>query len=272
MVKPSQSSSRKAPGSGTKSPVTADKKSALSPKSASQSYHHGDLRNALITEGRRQLEEVGPNELSLRSVARAVGVSIAAPSHHFKGKEDLLAAIASDGFHELAAERRRIAATITDPILRVYRTMECYIRFAEREKGLFYLMIGPRLSKPEVLRTMDSAVISSYNLFASAVSDYARSQGWAEADLELVWHAAWAVEHGIAMLILAGRVPQLRRGIEVERMLSFSLLMLLNGIAAGPERFARIENQIGVASTAMHMSRNGSAPSARRRRSAAGTD
>jgi hypothetical protein len=53
-------------------------------------YHHGNLRNALIAEGRRVLEEVGVRELSLRNLARAVGVSEAAPSRHFPGKEGLL--------------------------------------------------------------------------------------------------------------------------------------------------------------------------------------
>ena len=271
MAKPSQSSPRKAPASGAKRPVAADTKSARIRKAAPPSYHHGDLRNALVAEGRRLLEEVGPNELSLRSVARSVGVSIAAPSHHFEGKEGLLAAIAADGFLELAAARRGIAASTADPVLRVYRTMECYIRFAERERGLFYLMIGPRLPQRENHKALETAATSSFNLFASAVCDYARTKGWAEEDLELVVHAAWAVEHGLAMLILANRVPQLRRGVDVERMISFSLSMLLNGIAAGPERFARIESQIADASAAVDLKRAGPAPSARRSRSALGT-
>lgn len=213
-------------------------------KSPPAAYHHGDLRNALIVEGRRLLEEVGPSELSLRQVARSVGVSIAAPSHHFDGKEGLLAAIAADGFLELAALRRGIAASTADPLQKVYRTMECYIRFAERERGLFYLMVGPRLLQRENHKALVAAATSSFNLFSSAVRDYALANGWREKDLELVVHAAWAVEHGLAMLILANRVPQLGRGVDVRQMMTFSLALLLNGIAAGPENFARIERQI----------------------------
>lgn len=224
------------------------KKAARAPKAAPSAYHHGDLRNALIVHGRRLLEEVGPKELSLRHVARSVGVSIAAPSHHFEGKEGLLAAIAADGFIELAALRRGISASIADPLQRVYRTMECYVRFAERERGLFYLMVGPRLLQRENHKALAAAATSSFNLFASAVCDYARSKGWAENDLELVIHAAWAVEHGLAMLILADRVPSLRRGMDVQQMVPFSLVMLLNGIAAGPDNFARIQRQLADAS------------------------
>lgn len=50
---------------------------------APAAYHHGDLRNALVREGRRSLEENGAGELSLREVARRLGVSVAAPSRHF---------------------------------------------------------------------------------------------------------------------------------------------------------------------------------------------
>src|SRR4029453_12912774 len=81
-------------------------------------YHHGDLRNALISEGRRLLEEIGARELSLRHVARSVGVSIAAPSHHFEGKEGLLAAMAAEGFIDLPGTRRKIAAAGQGPVRR----------------------------------------------------------------------------------------------------------------------------------------------------------
>jgi AcrR family transcriptional regulator len=205
-------------------------------------YHHGDLRNALIAEGRRLLEEVGARELSLRHVVRAVGVSIAAPSRHFEGKEGLLAAIAADGFRELAAERRRIAASTPDPLARLYRMLESYVRFAQRKKGLFDLMVGPRILARGGYPELTSAGTESFDLFAAAGCEYARACGWPEKDLNFVVHAAWAVEHGVATLLLADRVPRVDRPIDVTRMVHFTLSMLLSGIAAGPvgvERIAR---------------------------------
>jgi AcrR family transcriptional regulator len=207
--------------------------------STTPAYHHGDLRNALIAEGRRLLEEIGARELSLRHVARSVGVSIAAPSHHFDGKEGLLAAIAAEGFDELAAQRRKIAASERDPLRRAWRMMECYVRFAERQKGLFDLMVGPRI----LLRSheeLTAAVRQSFDLFASSVCDYARTKGWREQDLNLVVHAAWSVEHGLATLILAHRVPFPGRKVDVKQVVHFSVSMMLGAIAAGPEHVARI--------------------------------
>ena len=68
-------------------------------------YHHGNLREALVSCGKVQLAEVGLADISLRRIAAGVGVSQVAPKHHFGNKEGLLAAIAADGFRDLAAFR-----------------------------------------------------------------------------------------------------------------------------------------------------------------------
>ncbi len=218
---------------------------ATSPPSAERNtptYHHGDLRNALIAEGRRQLDEVGANDLSLRNLVRAIGVSLAASAHHFGDREGLLAAIATDGFHELAALRRKTAAEMTDPLQRVLRIMECYVRFAEREKGLFMLMVGPQiLKRPH--KDLREASTASFALFAQAVQDYAIAKKWPESDLNLVVHAAWAMEHGLATLLLEHRAPFPRRKVDLEQMVHFSLNLLLSGIAAGPSGHSVIARQ-----------------------------
>ncbi len=225
-----------------KQPATPTPRKRAS-KSHSASYHHGDLRNALIVEGRRVLDEVGTHELSLRHVARSVGVSIAAPSRHFDGKEGLLAAIAADGFRELADERRSIDESTADPLIKVHRMMESYVGFAQREKGLFDLMVGPRILAKDAYEELNQAISSSFNLFASAVCDYARTKGWPVENLNHVVHAAWSVEHGLATLILAARVPRSDRVIDVQEMIQFSISLLLSGVAAGPAQLARIARQ-----------------------------
>src|SRR5258706_5257703 len=124
---------------------TMAKRIARKKAAAPAPYHHGDLRNALVREGRGLLEEHGVAELSLREVARRAGVSVAAPSRHFDGKEDLLSAIASDGFSELAEVRRSIARSHLSVIAKAREMMLGYVRFGLRNKGLFNLMVGPRV-------------------------------------------------------------------------------------------------------------------------------
>jgi AcrR family transcriptional regulator len=197
-------------------------------------YHHGDLRSALIAEARRELEAVGVHDMSLRQLARAVGVSEAAPSRHFDGKMGLLAAIAASGFQDLIALRRQALDRIEGKLARAYEMMRIYVTFAQEHKGLFDLMIGPRVVRKTDYTELAEAANESFELFAASVRDYAREYGWASSDMGLVTHAAWSVEHGLATLIIGERLNAEDRPIDVEKMIHFSLALLLSGIAAGP--------------------------------------
>ena len=70
--------------------------------SLARSYHHGDLRHALIAEASRQARAGGPAAISLREVTRAVGVSPNAAYRHFSDREDLLRAAAAEAQNALA--------------------------------------------------------------------------------------------------------------------------------------------------------------------------
>jgi AcrR family transcriptional regulator len=203
-------------------------------RESTPSYHHGDLRSALILEGRRALEQHGVQELSLRQVARAAGVSEAAPSKHFENKEGLLAAIAAEGFRELAAVRLKLVTSATDAPSRLYSMMRTYVQFALANRGLFALMVGPRILQRSAHAELNCAAEESFELFAGSVRDLASASGWAEEDLEYVVHAAWAAEHGLAQLIIANRVPRLDKSLDIEQMVHFTLCVLLGAVQAGP--------------------------------------
>ncbi len=106
------------------------------------SYHHGDLRDALIRAARKILEKDGLAELSLRQVARAVGVSPAAPYHHFADKHALLTAVATLGFAALRSEMLMRMAKETDPVARLDASGVGYVVFAVDNPALFRLMFG----------------------------------------------------------------------------------------------------------------------------------
>lgn len=212
------------------------------PKTGRSTYHHGDLRNELVRVGRLLLEEVGPGVLSLREVARRVGVSIAAPRRHLADKEALLAAIAASGFDELASIRDALSAEFQDDKLRLAREMmQSYVDFAQGHKGLFFLMVGPaiidRANYPELLASSKR----SFDLFANAVTDYAASEKWPTEALQPLVYAAWTVEHGTAMLILGDRIPRPDRPIDVETMVAFSIASFLASVKAGPDNFQAVD-------------------------------
>src|ERR1700736_4378582 len=72
-------------------------------------YHHGNLRAALLAQAERTVRERGVQDLSLRELAREVGVSHGAPRRHFPDRQALLDALAEAGFARLGAELRNAA-------------------------------------------------------------------------------------------------------------------------------------------------------------------
>lgn len=93
------------------------------------SYHHGDLRNALISNATEMIAESGVASVTVRSLAKRVGVSPAAYAYHFPDKATLLLAIATEGFRRLN-QAFEPAFTFEDPYQRFYKLGQCYIDFA----------------------------------------------------------------------------------------------------------------------------------------------
>ena len=104
-----------------------------------ETYHHGNLRAALIQTAIKILELEGLNALSLRRIAREAGVSQAAPYSHFKDKQALLLAVCADGYEKFAARMRQEAGTATGPDY-IAGLGRGYIYFALENPALFELM------------------------------------------------------------------------------------------------------------------------------------
>src|SRR5258706_1719074 len=110
----------------------------------SGAYHHGDLRRVLLEAAVRVIDSEGLAALSLQALARRAGVSSGAPYHHFENREELLVAIADQGFELLIAEMRRAAAEARDdPAVKLRGLGLGYIRFAVAHRGHFRVMFRP---------------------------------------------------------------------------------------------------------------------------------
>src|SRR6218665_2086733 len=113
--------------------------------SANSPYHHGNLRQALLAAALLILEKEGEAGLGLRDLARAVGVSPAAPYRHFDPRAALLEALAVTGFQRFTAAMEAVAAAKpNDAMAEMGKT---YVLFALENPGLFRLMFSPHLSK-----------------------------------------------------------------------------------------------------------------------------
>jgi AcrR family transcriptional regulator len=163
-------------------------------------YHHGDLRRALLDAAVVEIAERGPGSESLREVARQVGVSHAAPRHHFGDKRGLLTAVAAEGFERLAGELRAAwAATGSFLELGV-----AYVRFALANRAHFEVMY-----RPDLLRGDDPALVAareaSAALLYGPVGTVADMRAGEDPRAPAV--AAWSLVHGLATLVLTGNLP-----------------------------------------------------------------
>ena len=156
-------------------------------------YHHGNLRAALLEAAGKMLEASGPEALSLRGVARKLGVSHNAPYRHFATRDDLLAALAAEGFRSLG-EATLKARSATVPGDNAVNWMGlAYIGFALKNPARYRLMFGGAKGNTEELST------TAKNSFMRLRNAVAQS-GVPSADLAAV--RAWAQVHGIAHLLL----------------------------------------------------------------------
>lgn len=172
------------------------------PITRSRSYHHGDLRAELLQRAEATLRESGVDGLSLRGLARDVGVSHAAPTRHFKDKQALLDAIAVSGFQRLATALEQTAAgsAIEERFRALTRT---YLRFATENSALVALMFARRHS-PAAGDVMSRAVDAA---FATPVALIAEAQQRGEViagDPRRIALSAVAALQGLATFVGSG--------------------------------------------------------------------
>jgi AcrR family transcriptional regulator len=170
------------------------------------SYHHGDLRAALIAAGEIELAEAGLEGFSLRRVAKRVGVSHSAPAHHFGDTPGLLNALATEGFRRfLAAMEARQAAAPPDPRSQFVASGLGYLDFAESAPALFRLMFASGRTDTKTPELAEAGRAAYDNL----VDCVARLRGvspYADAAAMLQVAAAWSLVHGYAELVISGRM------------------------------------------------------------------
>ncbi len=166
---------------------------------AAKTYHHGELRTALVDAALALLSEGGADALSLRAVARRAGVSAMAPYRHYPDKEALLAAVAVHGFDGLRDVLRAAdaAAPASDALV---AQAVAYVRYAEEHRALFRLMFGPARLCPHP--ALQAAGEAAYAVLATRVA----AQTPADADRDACALGCWSLVHGLASLFLDGRI------------------------------------------------------------------
>ena len=174
-------------------------------------YHHGQLRSALLDAAEKSLREQGVEQLSLRELARELGVSHAAPRRHFPDRQALLDALAEAGFERLHAELRAAAAT-PDYVPRVEAVVAAYIRFATEDAALLELMFTGkhRPGAERVAAAAEPAFALMHDLIVQGQAEGRLAAG----DPQRIGVVMFATMQGIAALLNGGLVePELLDGL-----------------------------------------------------------
>ena len=192
-----------------------------------RAYHHGNLRSALLESAERTLARRGVGELSLRELAREVGVSHAAPRRHFPDKQALLDALAEDGFERIGRELEE-AMTGAGPSLQEQLTAFAltYVRFATQHAALLELMFAGKHRSDSLRAAADRAFARPLMLFAEAQASGQVVGG----DPEHVGIVALATLHGLASLANNGMMGDM----PLEPVVEEAVDRLIHGLRPRP--------------------------------------
>ena len=165
-------------------------------------YHHGDVRAAVLARGLAQLEEADAAALSLRELAREVGVSAPALYRHFRDRDALLDALAGEGAAQLAARQQAASERAGGGEAGFTECGREYVRFALGAPHLFKLMFA-RLPPPDHgTNSMGAAVAFLHD----SIADWLPS-GAPDERRKIAAMYFWSLVHGLALLMLDGQLP-----------------------------------------------------------------
>jgi AcrR family transcriptional regulator len=169
-------------------------------------YHHGHLREALLQAAIQLIAEVGPAGFTLREVARRAGVSHNAPYRHFADREELLAAVAVEGFRELDEAMLNAVKHQRSSVARLKRAGLAYVEFALRRPEHFTVMFDAAVSEhktPDSVKVAEQAFGTLLGLVKSCQDEGRLPSG----DVHQFALLAWSMVHGVAKLATAKRIP-----------------------------------------------------------------
>lgn len=204
-------------------------------------YHHGNLREAIIAAALEMISERGPAGFSFAEIARAVGVSAAAPYRHFRDRSALIADIARAGFERLADELGRAwNGGKPDPVRALDACGRAYLAFARREPAFYAAMFehgGAAPQDPGVATAADRAFAVLRDAADAVVGTIQDGGTRPRPPALMVALHIWSLSHGVASLF-AGPMAAGRRRLPMpaEDLLEAGVLIYLQslGIAAPP--------------------------------------
>jgi len=199
---------------------------------AARSYHHGNLRNAMIVAAAELIEESGSLGFSMADAARRAGVSTAAPYRHFRDKEALLDAVAQLGFLGLSESARR--ARDAEPggsVEAIIAIGKNYIDYVTGKAAFYDLMWGDIGARAFDAEQFDRRA-SGFFVLVETVEDYLAAEGVDGIDVLDISIKLWAMVHGFSSIAMSGKLPYFHPDADVHAMVDSTTRVFLRGLLA----------------------------------------
>lgn len=230
--------SRRKASTPSKRPAEVDKATRDKP------YHHGSLPHALLDAAELVLRRDGIRGLTLRAIAREAGVSHTAPQHHFGDTAGVLSELAASGHRRLASTMADHAAGTEPGQARRKATARGYVSFARANPALLHLMSRGEMldaTRPSLVEARRASARALAGVFdeepPASAEENSSAFGRIDAAQAIAMTAAWAYVHGLALLLIDGRLNALAdsaEGIENAEALVDAAIEHVQVIPAGP--------------------------------------
>lgn len=189
-------------------------------------YHHGDLRRAILEAALELIEESGVPSLSLREIARRIGVTTAAPYHHFKDRGELLLQIGMQGYGQLLHILEQAAATASGAEDECEAESRAYLHFAQEHSAFYAVMFSAELAQVEYCVKVKTIADRCFALVCASV---ARNKKFSEKMSAEAAQSIWSLLHGLVVLDQSNLLQESRP--EQERIAVQGVLAVLRGFS-----------------------------------------
>lgn len=186
------------------------------------SYHHGNLRQALLEAARGLINEAGVEKLTLREIARRAGVTTGAPYHHFADKAELVYALARQSLEELDHVSQVALEGVVEPREQLRAIGVAYVLYAVDHPAEFRLMFRPEMGAPFDFADPETAPV--FRILIRVVAACRAAAGVVgDEGLDAAAISAWSLVHGLAALLVDGPLNRLQPDRERVRALAVAI-------------------------------------------------
>lgn len=188
---------------------------AAAAAAARRRYHHGDLPRALVAAAMSIVEKDGPEALTLREAAAAIGVTHGAAYRHFEDKTAIFAAVAEEGYRALA-KRFASASKARHPRERLRDLLSEYVSFCLERPALYRLMSGARLNEDGRFPSLEASIATVFAVVVGEIERGQASGAFRKAVARDIAITAWVTAHGYIDLVLRRRIKVKSTRVAIE--------------------------------------------------------